>query len=178
MANERVRLHHQYPWRRQEIITLAALTGLPVVVVGLLVTRHAGGGTVVGLGGPVAVFCWGMAAYAARLGWTRKRRSRIEGTLTGTRLSFTGGRFRGDDGDLAEHTHVALRSAGPEQGLVFSHAGDGRCPDPEMVVPLRLVRQNAGGHDDLSATLHRLLDDGSRTVTPQARTALGAPDGR
>lgn len=165
-------LHHQYPWRRQEVLTLVVLAAIPVVAVTALAAKNAGLGPLLGLGVPVAGMCWGLAGYAAYLGWSRKRRSRIEATLQGTRFSFTGGRFREASGDLEQHDRVALRTAGREQALVFSHAGDGRSPDPETVVPLRLLRPGAAGHDDLNAALHRLVADPGRSVTPQARAAL------
>ena len=153
-------------------MTLVVLALLPFLTFGLLVTNHAGRGTLLGTGIPIAVLCWGLWLYAFRLGFTRKRRSRIDGSLAGTVFTFNGGRFKRSKGDLAKHDRVALRRNGLEHALVFScDSADGEA-DQEILVPLRLVRQNAGGHDDLSQALRQVVAEKSMTVTADARSAL------
>lgn len=172
MSTGRVDLHHQYPWKRQEIITLIALFLIPCATFALLVMGGAGRGTFLGTGITVAVLSWGLGLYAFRLGFTRKRGSRIEGILDGTTFTFKGGRFKRSRGDLAEHDRISLRTAGIETALVFSHDTDDAESDPEVLVPLRLVRQNAAGHDDLSQALRSLTARDGLTITPDARSAI------
>lgn len=153
-------------------MTLVVLGLSPCLTFGLLVANHAARGTLLGTGIPVAVLCWGLGLYAFRLGFTRKRKSRIEATLAGTTFVFKGGRFKRSKGDLAQHDRVALRRNGIEQAFVFSRDSTDGESDPEVLVPLRLVRQNAGGHDDLSQTLRHLVSTQDMTLTADAQAAL------
>lgn len=170
MAGTRLELHHQYPWRRQEIITLVVLAAVPCVFAALLLRGHASRGTLLAVVLPAAGVCWGIGLYALNLGITRKRRSRITGTLDGTMFAFSGGRFRRSRGDLAGHERVALRRNGREEALVLSTRSGPQEPDTEVVVPLRLVRPRAGGHDELAQQLRQATTGCS--LTPEAQAVI------
>lgn len=151
---------HRYPWSGEElaIITTFLLTpplvtvalwgpdGPPVV---LAVTLH-----LFGLGAAVALYL---------LGRRRKNASRVTATLTGSRLTVTGGRVKASRGDLATAVSVSTATMGPETVLVVELARGA------LLVPGRIV-----DHPTLAAALDRHLVRGRARLSAEARDLLDA----